>query len=357
MIQATQPTRQPMYERPPTRFEHRTTSKSAPSGNRSPTELVRSWEAFDRLFEDAFAPVNYPADSQAQSQSQSQTQSRAQSQYPEENRSQYTADNRSQYTADYRTQYTGDDDNRSQYTADNRTQTQSAYQTATPRAPHPRSRNLYDQTPSQGGRTQLYEQAQSQTGQTYLYEETPTQMGRTELYNEDENETAPSQTGQTYLYEETPAKSFSELSDLFDDRASGMTAETTKPIPGAYPKSFPQQQQYHRQQQTPPRQQYADEKTPHIRHTGLPPTDEPLSSVEADQDFQRLWSEAEANRRKRMTRTVTRRRILQHGVMSPGGTVSTMQTEPEHKLRRKKSRYVLSTLHALASPFRSCTLA
>lgn len=206
-----------MYERPPTRFEHRTATRTnARSPARSPAELVRSWEAFDRLFEDAFAPAK-----QTTQPDYSQTQS--------------------------------------QFTDDN--QTQSAYDTPKPQK-------------------------------------------------------------QSTLYDETPQ---SEFTQLYDDGATEMTADTETPLPGRYPKSYP-----------------LPEETPQTIHAPFADNagaDEIASS--ADEDFQRLWEEAERNRRKRMTRTVTRRRILQHGVMSPsGGTVSTIQPEPEHKqLRRKKSRY------------------
>jgi len=205
----------PMYERPPARLEHRTTART---NVRTPGDLVRSWEAFDRLFEDAFAPSH-----QATEPDRSETQS--------------------------------------QFTEDN--QTQSAFDTPKP----------------QGGATRQ-------------------------------------------LYDETPQ---SEFTQLYDDGATEMTADTETPLPGRYPRSYP-----------------LPDDTPQSIRAPFPDNgggaDEIASS--ADEDFQRLWEEAERNRRKRMTRTVTRRRILQHGVMSPSGTVSTIQPEPEQKLRRKKSRYV-----------------
>ena len=205
--------RSPMYERPPTRFEHRATTRT---NARSPGDLVRSWEAFDRLFEDAFAPANHTTQPDY-----SQTQS--------------------------------------QFTDDN--QTQSAFDT--PKAQQKGPRELYDETPQ------------------------------------------------------------SEFAHMYDDGATEMTADTETPLPGRYPQS------YQLPEETP-----QSLRAPLTENVGA---EEMASS--ADEDFQRLWEEAERNRKKRMTRTVTRRRILQHGVMSPSGTVSTIQPEPEHKLRRKKSRY------------------
>lgn len=323
MIQTAQPpsyhSRQPMYERPPTRFEHRTTNTTRAS-NRSPAELVRSWDAFDQLFENAFAPMARSKDSQAQSQTQTQ--------------SRYTADDRTQSAFETPRPQTRSREIYDQTPSQagrsqlyEQTPSQAGRSQLYEQTPSQAGRSqLYEQTPSQAGRSQLYEQTPSQTGQTYLYEETPYQTGQTELYEEtpyqrghsELYEQTPSQTGLTRLFEETPAKTFS---DLFDDDATERTAEAA--LPGSYPRSYPQ-----------------DDDTPRMSQGPLPRTnvaDEVPES--ADEDFTRLWAEAEANRRKRMTRTVTRRRILQHGVMSPGGTVSTTQPESEHKLRRKKSRY------------------
>jgi hypothetical protein len=217
-----------MYERPPTRFEHRTTTRTNP---RSPAELVRSWEAFDRLFEDAFAPANQTTTRPDYSQTQSQ----------------FTDDN----------------------------QTQSAFDTPKPQKQS--TRELYDETPQ------------------------------------------------------------SEFTQLYDDAATEMTADTETPLPGRYPKSYP-----------------LPEETPQTIHAPFDNGGADDIASSADEDFQRLWEEAERNRRKRMTRTVTRRRIMQHGVMSPTGTVSTIQPEPEHKqIRRKKSRYAL---HFLAPSYEKLTI-
>ncbi|KAF9513657.1 hypothetical protein BS47DRAFT_1317319 [Hydnum rufescens UP504] len=65
----------------------------------------------------------------------------------------------------------------------------------------------------------------------------------------------------------------------------------------------------------------------------LPAGEEPISEI--DEDFNQLWNEA-ASRRKKMTRTVTRRRTLHQGAMP--SSPSTVQ-EPGPKLSRRKSRF------------------
>lgn len=252
MIQATQsPTyynREPMYERPPKRFEHRTTTTRTGT-TRAPAELVRSWEAFDRLFEDAFAPSNHTAGSDAGTQ---------------------TGYKAGSY-------YTGD--NRSQTDFEPATPVQQQYKQRFP--PQQQQRQPQPQQ-------QRYQQQQSEFD---------------------------------YYPEQTPIDT--EFGQLFDDGASEMTEA---PLPGSYPKSYPGM-------------------TPSVDQASLYAGEEPepYSSITANEDFQRLWDEAAANKRKRMTRTVTRRRILQHGsMMSPNDSVSTLQPEPEQKqLRRKKSRFHL----------------
>jgi len=64
-----------------------------------------------------------------------------------------------------------------------------------------------------------------------------------------------------------------------------------------------------------------------------PAAEDPLSS--ADEDFNQLWNEA-ASRRRRVTRTVTRRRTLRQGTMSPGPGA---MAESESKAVRRKSRF------------------
>lgn len=236
MIQATpfpsyHTSPQSPYERPPKRFEHRTTTRTQTGSTRSPAELVRSWEAFDRLFEDAFAPASHAPSSDGQPRTASGHKAG------------------------------------SYYTGDTPSQSRSEFEPATPKG---------------------HRRYQPQQQEQYYTEQTPSQ---------------------------------SEFEPLYDDGASEMT-ETA--IPGSYPKSYPLPE-------TPRMEQYNEGP-------------EPYSSIEANEDFQKLWDEAAANKRKRMTRTVTRKRILQHGMMSPTGSASTLQTfqaEPEKTLRRKKSRFHL----------------
>ncbi|KAF8323048.1 hypothetical protein DL93DRAFT_615970 [Clavulina sp. PMI_390] len=388
----------PRYPRPPTRFEHRTSSNTSSSRrmttstgtgakvSRSPAELMRSWEAFDRLFEDAFAPVKY-ADTMTGAS------------YSQRAPSQYTNDDELYEDQGTELGYDAPDVDEEQERRSQRSRTPS---------PRQRSTVAPESTIGDGFRTP---RAYTQTGRTYLYEETPSQMGRTHrpLYADDDTEAdgaslAPSRTGKTHLYEETPARTFSELSDLFedadpsvmgtipDDRSQTYTrgytsargvastrapesfaSETPMQTPQRLPGSFPSKTYNHsrrhdtpyvRQSSLPREQSYEKEKSPAPAPRLAPPAfggkrDSLLETSSADEDFARLWAEAEQNRRKRMTRTVTRRRILQHGVMSPTASVGTIATttsaapqgtgqlqkhqpaEPEHKLKKKKSRFHL----------------
>lgn len=70
----------------------------------------------------------------------------------------------------------------------------------------------------------------------------------------------------------------------------------------------------------------------------ISPAEEPLSDVN-DEDFNQLWNEA-ASRRRQITRTVTRRRTLHQGAMSPDG-MSTVQ-DHETKMNRRRSRCVIT---------------
>ena len=80
--------------------------------------------------------------------------------------------------------------------------------------------------------------------------------------------------------------------------------------------------------------QYPDEATTVADMPPTPAAEEPMSEI--DEDFNQLWNEA-ASRRKKMTRTVTRRRTLHQGAMSPSTSVTQ---EPEAKLSRRRSRCV-----------------
>ena len=238
-------------ERPQSRLDFNSpprsmSTKSARSNttNPSPGGLVKSWEAFDKLFDDAFAPTAPPA---------------------------------------------AQDDN-----ADSLYGSQYTYRQPTPRRNRPRTTYSTGDNASQAGFTQMYE-AELEGAQT-IPDETPF-------------------PGTYPLPDVGGGSGYGRGSEPSMYRAAPPPIQTTRPNRG-------------------------------------PPADEPPSS--ADEDFQKMWEEAIANKKKRMTRTVTRRRILQHGMMSPGGTVST--NEPEKALKKKRSRFAPFQHHIpLHGPFLMCS--